>query len=151
MLDLSGSLKNELTWSRSIQEEAEGPGTLPPRMLFEEVLTMVTLPSSIELLLKIDEDVADVRAIRGLVIDILRNLLVNAVEAMPGGGKITLSARNANRFVLLEVSDTGAGIPVEKQSKVFDLFFSSKGSSGFGLWSARRNALRNRGDLVIQS
>src|ERR1700730_6698381 len=112
---------------------------------------MVTLPSGIELFLKIDDDVAEVRAIRGLVIDILRNLLVNAIEAMPGGGRITLSARNATRFVLLEVSDTGAGIPEEKQSKVFDLFFSSKGSSGFGLWSARRNALRNRGDLRIQS
>jgi signal transduction histidine kinase len=70
---------------------------------------------------------------------------------MPGGGRITLGARNATRFVLLEVSDTGVGIPEEKQSKVFDLFFSSKGSSGFGLWSARRNALRNRGDLRIQS
>jgi signal transduction histidine kinase len=70
---------------------------------------------------------------------------------MPGGGKITLRARNTGRYVALEVTDTGVGIPPDKQSKIFDLFFSTKGSSGFGLWSARRNILKNHGEVKVES
>jgi len=51
----------------------------------------------------------------------------------------------------LRVRDTGVGIAPERLSQIFGLFFSTKGSSGFGLWSARRNALRNHGDLKVES
>jgi signal transduction histidine kinase len=50
------------------------------------------------------------------------------------------------------VSDTGAGIPPEHLGHIFDLFFSTKDQgSGFGLWSAQRNALKNRGKLEVFS
>ena len=101
--------------------------------------------------MEIDDNVAAVRVIHSLVVDILRNLMTNAIDAMPEGGKITLKAHNAGRFVALEVIDTGAGIPQQSLSKIFDLFYSTKGSSGFGLWSARTNALRNQGDLTVKS
>jgi signal transduction histidine kinase len=70
---------------------------------------------------------------------------------MPGGGKLTLRARNAGRYVALEVIDTGTGIPHEQQEKIFELFFSTKHGSGFGLWSARRHVLKNRGELEVSS
>lgn len=92
-----------------------------------------------------------VRGVHSLVMDILRNLVSNALDATPEGGQITLRARNAGSFVALEVIDTGTGIPRQSLDKIFDLFYSTKGSSGFGLWSARRNALRNHGDLKVKS
>ena len=70
---------------------------------------------------------------------------------MPQGDTITLRARNAGRHVALDVSDTGIGIANDKLAHIFDLFFSTKRSSGFGLWSARRNALKNHGDLKVES
>jgi signal transduction histidine kinase len=85
------------------------------------------------------------------VIDILRNLIENAINAMPKGGIITLRARNDGRCVALEVSDTGEGIPLHLQPEIFELFYSTKGSSGFGLWSARNNAYKNGGDLKVDS
>jgi signal transduction histidine kinase len=100
---------------------------------------------------QIEDDMAMLRGIQSLVADILRNLVANAIQAMPGGGTITLRSRNAGRYVALEVSDTGVGIAPERKSQIFGLFFSTKGSSGFGLWSARRNALRNHGDLSVES
>jgi signal transduction histidine kinase len=48
------------------------------------------------------------------------------------------------------VEDTGPGIPPARQARIFDLFYSTKGSFGFGLWSARRNALKNGGDLKVK-
>ena len=91
------------------------------------------------------------RVTHTLVADILRNLMINATAAMPEGGKIMLKAHNAGRFVALEVVDTGIGIAQQNIPKVFELFYSTKGSSGFGLWSARTNALRNQGDLEVKS
>jgi signal transduction histidine kinase len=85
------------------------------------------------------------------VVDILRNLISNAVESMLNGGTITLRARTAGTLVALDVIDTGSGIPPQHQRRIFDLFYSTKGSSGFGLWSARKNAIKNRGDLRLTS
>ncbi|HET8842933.1 MAG TPA: ATP-binding protein, partial [Ktedonobacteraceae bacterium] len=78
-------------------------------------------------------------------------LVTNAVQAMPEGGDLTLSAHKAGHFIALNVTDTGAGIAPRRQEQIFELFFSTKGSSGFGLWSARRNALKNHGDLKMKS
>lgn len=80
---------------------------------------------------------------------VLMNLVLNAAEAMPGGGEITISlerhefprqppgftAWRAGYYVRLSVRDTGEGIPTEYVEKIFDPFFSRKtpGSSGTGL------------------
>jgi signal transduction histidine kinase len=97
--------------------------------------------------------VAKVWVIHNLVLSILNNLVSNAIDAMPDGGSIKLSARNEGndgRFVAFRVEDTGIGIPEQRIPKIFDLLFSTKNSSGFGLWSARRNALRNHGDISVE-
>jgi signal transduction histidine kinase len=149
VLDLSKRLKQELLrWG-----EARGgePVIICPRVLLEEASELPLLPSNIQIDLQIDPDVSTVRVMHGLITDILHNLITNAIEAMPGGGKITLCARNVGRSVALEVSDTGSGIAEKHLSRVFDLFFSTKESTGFGLWSARRNALSNHGELTVKS
>jgi len=127
------------------------PTLMHPRVLLEEVQNMLSLSSTFQLCLDIEGEVALVRGVHSLVTDILRNLVSNAIDAMPEGGQITLRARNASSFVALDVTDTGTGIPQQNLVKIFDLFYSTKGSSGFGLWSARRNALRNHGDLKVKS
>jgi signal transduction histidine kinase len=65
--------------------------------------------------------------------EVLTNLLFNAVDAMPDGGSITIRTRQEDDTVLLEVQDTGVGIPEEIQSRIFDPFFSTKGTLGTGL------------------
>jgi len=69
------------------------------------------------------------------LVEALINLLINAVEAMPEGGTITVRTRllHTPTHVLLEVSDTGPGIPPEQQSQIFDPFFTTKGTSAQGL------------------
>jgi polar amino acid transport system substrate-binding protein len=149
VLNLSKGLKQVLI--RSHEAMVGEPIIINPRVLLEGAKNIPSLPSTIQIGLEIDEDVVTVQVIYRLVADILHNLVTNAIEAMPEGGKITLSAYNAGRFVALEVSDTGPGIPQQNLPKIFDLFYSTKGSTGFGLWSARRNALKNRGDLMVKS
>lgn len=149
VLDLSRGLKQVLVKSGEVDKLANVPEPISPRVLLEETLALSSVPPNIQTSLEIDNDVADVQVIPRLADDILRDLVVNAIEAMPGGGKITLRAHNADPFVALEVIDTGIGIPPKNLSKIFSLFYSTKGSTGFGLWSARLNARRNHGELIV--
>ncbi len=67
---------------------------------------------------------------------------------MPDGGEITLSAFLEDNNVCVVVADNGPGIPLSAHEKVFYMFYSTKESSGYGLWSARRYAQSNGGELV---
>jgi signal transduction histidine kinase/CheY-like chemotaxis protein len=66
------------------------------------------------------------------------NLVFNAVDALPHGGTIRLSARRQSDQVVVEVADSGVGIPAEAQPRIFEPFFTTKGE-------------RHRGDIVVDS
>ncbi|HEU5226399.1 MAG TPA: GAF domain-containing protein, partial [Ktedonobacteraceae bacterium] len=147
VMSLSESLRTELRNG----EDNERFILLPPGVLLEDAQHSVLLPSTIQVHLEVEGDVACVLVIHQLIADALRNLVMNAKEAMPQGGQLTLRAQNRGRSVALEVIDTGVGISEEHSARIFDLFFSTKLSSGFGLWSTRRNVLKNRGTLEVKS
>lgn len=65
--------------------------------------------------------------------EVLINLLMNAVDAMPEGGTIRLRSRQQEHTVRLEITDTGVGMTKEVQRRIFDPFFSTKGNKGTGL------------------
>jgi signal transduction histidine kinase len=65
--------------------------------------------------------------------DAVTNLIFNAVDAMPKGGTLTLRTRAEGKCVLLEVSDTGSGMPEEVRRRCFEPFFTTKGQNGTGL------------------
>lgn len=148
VMDLSENLRTEL----SIWRDSDHFVLLPPGVLLQEALQAVPFPEDITVHCEVAADVALVSVIHPLIIDTLRNLMINAREAMPGGGQLTLRARNRGRSVSLEVIDSGVGIPPEHLGDIFKLLFSTKDrGSGFGLWSARRNALKNCGKLEVES
>ena len=62
------------------------------------------------------------------------NVVINGIQAMGTGGQLTISALREESTVLVEIHDTGAGIPKEAQEKIFELYFTTKkGGSGIGL------------------
>jgi signal transduction histidine kinase/ActR/RegA family two-component response regulator len=65
--------------------------------------------------------------------EVLVNMVFNAVDAMPGGGTLTLTSDEEDGRVVLSVSDTGTGMSPEVSAKVFDPFFTTKGKAGMGL------------------
>jgi signal transduction histidine kinase len=80
------------------------------------------------------------------------NLVRNAAEAMPEGGRITLEARAQASGVEIAVSDTGMGIPEAIRDKIFDPFFTTKDAgTGLGLAIARQIAVDHGGSLVCES
>ncbi len=66
---------------------------------------------------------------------VLTNLILNALDTMPGGGILVISSQMSvdNQFVEVKIRDTGSGIPKEYVSQIFDPFFTTKGIKGTGL------------------
>lgn len=79
---------------------------------------------------------------------VLLNLVLNAVQAMPAGGEIVLHCRQEGGSVLLEVADQGVGIAEENMERIFDPFFTTRaGGTGLGLSIAYQVIHRHGGHL----
>jgi two-component system NtrC family sensor kinase len=84
------------------------------------------------------------------------NIIINAIQAMPEGGELTVGTRltEDGEFVEVEISDTGCGIPQEHLSKLFDPFFSTKGTgegTGLGLSVSLGIIQKHKGTIDVKS
>lgn len=91
-----------------------------------------------------------VEAHKGQLQQVLLNLFFNAMDAMPDGGEITLALREENHDAILDISDTGTGIPDAIRERVFDSFLSGRpGGTGLGLAIARRILESHHGSIAV--
>jgi two-component system, cell cycle sensor histidine kinase and response regulator CckA len=117
------------------------------------------IPEVIEIKLDITESAITVLGDAGQLEQALVNLCVNARDAMPNGGSLTIQCfsddntlQPTNLDAVIIVSDTGSGIPDELQSKVFDPFFTTKATgTGLGLSTAYGVVTQHGGTLSISS
>jgi signal transduction histidine kinase len=97
-------------------------------------------------------DLPPVQLDREMFKQALLNLLLNAQQAMPGGGEITIQAERENGDVVLSVIDTGKGMAPDVAAKVFRPFFSTRtGGSGLGLATTRKIIEAHGGTIDLQS
>lgn len=88
----------------------------------------------------------------GLFKQALLNLLINAQDAMPDGGDLTVTARPEGQWVRIDISDTGVGMETPVIERVFSPFFSTKKEgSGLGLSLTRRIVQDHGGSIAVQS
>lgn len=85
---------------------------------------------------------------------VLVNLLLNAIQAMPDGGRLDLSAARAGGDILITVADSGTGIEPSEIDKIFDIFYTSKKpgeGTGLGLWMTYEIIQQYNGDITVNS
>ena len=105
------------------------------------------------------EDLPEINVDPELLKEVLINLIVNACEAMRGGGTLTIEEEAAEaageelgRAVRIRIADTGPGVPERIQEQVFEPFFSTKeGGTGLGLPMAQRIIREHHGELSLRS
>jgi CheY-like chemotaxis protein len=85
--------------------------------------------------------------------EVFTNLILNAVDAMPGGGVLTLTTAVADGQVVATVADTGVGIAPDVRDRVFDPFFTTKGPQGTGLGLSMSYGIvsRHGGTISVES
>jgi signal transduction histidine kinase len=128
-----------------------------PNQLVERVATLAAdeaAARNIELKLDLDESLPEVVAHPGAIHEVLANLIDNAMDAMPEGGTATLATRTRDGQVLLEVGDTGHGIPQEDRARIFEAFYTTKPGAhgvGLGLFVSEGIVRGHRGEMRVES
>ncbi|MEO8434050.1 MAG: response regulator [Pyrinomonadaceae bacterium] len=108
----------------------------------------------IDIVVQASEDSVMVSGDEGHLQQAVVALATNAIDAMPGGGRLTFRTRAKASNVLIEVSDTGVGIPTENLTKIFDPFFTTKEvgrGTGLGLAVCYGILTEHGGRLEVQS
>jgi signal transduction histidine kinase len=112
----------------------------------------------VELVLQLAPDLGAVRADPGQIEQVIMNLAVNARDAMPREGRLTVATENMDTaqgpYVALKVSDTGAGIDAQTQARIFEPFFTTKPSgrgTGLGLATVHGIVEQHSGTVHVAS
>ena len=134
-----------------------------------ERLLRPLIGENVQLVMDLAHDAGHTRADAGQLEQVLMNLVVNAKDAMPKGGKLTVQTRRvteqeghrrgptfirSGNYVLLSVSDTGMGMDKETQSRIFEPFFTTKEmgkGTGLGLSTVYGIVKQSGGYVVVQS
>ncbi len=106
----------------------------------------------VELLLTGEPAVEWVSVDAALFEQVVVELIANAIDAAPEGSRVEIATGGEGRLARVSVTDHGAGIPAEKQPKIFDLFFTTKKSgTGFGLATVRKVVDRHGGTIEVDT
>jgi PAS domain S-box-containing protein len=152
--EIAGAAGRASTLTRQLlafsRKQMLAPKILDLNGVVTENLKMLTrmIGEDIDLVMVPAVGLGAVRADSGQIEQVIMNLAVNARDAMPAGGKLTIETSNVSideeyarfhaplktgSYVMLSISDTGAGMDSETQSHIFEPFFTTKGPKGTGL------------------
>lgn len=126
----------------------------------QEALADITIPESVRVEQKLDPSLAPIKADPGQLELILGNLMLNAIQAMPTGGRLTIRTftrpppdeAQGSSWIAVQIEDTGIGIPEENLHRLFEPLFTTRADGiGLGLAIVKTLVERHHGKIEVQS
>jgi signal transduction histidine kinase len=149
---MNGILKNFMDIARppSIELQPQSLNALVERTL--DLIRYQYERSGLEVVKELNDELPRVLVDAGKIRQVLLNLLLNAKDAMAGGGRLTVRTYAKDKNVIVEIKDTGSGMDKETLRKAFEPFFTTKNTgSGLGLAIAHRIIKDHKGKLELES
>ncbi len=121
--------------------------------LINETLSTITIPENVKVSIVIEEEYFPKLRIDSLMIKrVFINLIINALQSMPHGGELTITASKTEETASIRFRDTGVGIAEEHKSKIFQPLFTTKAKGqGLGLAVCKRLIEANKGIILFES
>ena len=136
-------------YSRNIQPTLEEVNV---ESLMGDVVSSVEIPDDVEVSVVLDEGLPDMSVDETLMKRLFTNLVLNAVQAMPDGGSLSIRGSLQGDDVVISVEDTGVGIREENLNEIFKPLFTSKAKgTGFGLPVCKRIVDAHGGTISVES
>jgi PAS domain S-box-containing protein len=112
----------------------------------------IVIPENIQTAFNCEKEIPQIKLDKTFTTRVLTNLVNNAIQAMPRGGKLTINAKMHNDAVKITVEDTGVGIPEDVKAKMFTPLFTTKSKGqGFGLPVVKRLVEAQGGTIGFES
>jgi len=122
------------------------------RQLIENTLSTAKVPETVQVSTTIEDGFPKLMLDAKMMQQVFADLITNAIEAMPKGGKIVIEASKKENVAYIRMRDTGVGIPKDILNKIFLPLFSTKpGGTGFGLPVCKRLVEIHGGSIVANS
>lgn len=118
------------------------------------VLRSKAKAKSVTVNVQVGQDLPCVDGFGGELNQVWSNLIANAIDAVPEGGRVDVNASRSDGAVLVSVVDDGPGVPDEIAARIFEPFFTTKPlgeGTGLGLDIARRLVLKHQGQIEVES
>jgi signal transduction histidine kinase len=120
--------------------------------VLQTTLPLMHIPKTVNVELVLEKELLTFNSDSAYIRRIITNLVSNAVQAMPKGGKLTIQTIRENGSATLIVEDTGVGIPENAKSKLFQPLFTTKSKGqGFGLAVCKRLVEAMSGTITFES
>jgi len=149
-INSSNKIINDLLGFSRVVKPVVSPTQI--KQVIDDALSRVPIPENIELTKRLDTDLNEIEVDPDQIQKVLLNIIMNAVQAMPEGGKLTVSTKEEGKFLEVEITDTGGGIPEETLDKIFEPLFTTRAKGiGLGLAVSKSIVDRHGGHIEVKS
>jgi len=160
LVDMLETIENESQYMDKIVSDLQNyasPLKTEPKLvelepLVKDTLSKIRVPQNVKVSFKVSEPLPAVMIDHVVMRRVFSNLIMNAIQAMPDGGELTIDLSRTEERLLVSFRDTGVGIPEENMDKLFNPFFTTKAKGqGLGLPACKRLVEAHDGRITVES
>jgi len=120
--------------------------------LFEQTLSTLEIPKTVKVSTEVDQNASTIQGDSGLLRRALANVMANALQAMPKGGRMTINTSRLEKAAIIKIQDSGEGISPDMMTRVFNPLFTTRARGiGLGLPIAKRLVEAHGGKIAVTS